>query len=156
MFRNPPRSEGIRIGRRWVVFCPPLVSTRQGSLLLDSGASRSALQGLASTVAAAALSANTEGSEAEEQVLCSLEAVLQEGADAAVTTRAVSEAVKVVSDGLVVGGVDRGSLVTVTFPILIGISTMRNLLAGPEVDRWLDPVGAIVGAGGAVRTGSSV
>ena len=120
---------------------------------IDGEACRSALQGLAPTVAAAALSANTEPSDAEDQALCSLAAVLQEGADAVVTTRAVSEAVKVVEDGLVVGGVDRASLVTVTLPVLIDLSTLRKVLAGSDVDRWLDPVRAIVGAGGAVRAG---
>ena len=153
MFCNPPRSEGVRIGRRWVVFHPPLVSPRPGSVLIDTGAARSALRDLPPTVVGAALSANTEPSEAEEQALSSLEAVLPEGARAVVTTRPVSEAVKVVEDGLVVGDVDRATLVAVTLPILIDLSTMRTLLTGPGVDLRLDPVRAIVGAGGAVRVG---
>ena len=135
-----------------MVLRPPLVSARPGSVLIDTGAARSALQDPAPTVMAAALSERAEPSEAEERTLCSLWAVLAEGADAAVTTRAVSEAVKVVEDGLVVGDVDRASLVTVTLPVLIDLSTMRRLLAGPEVDPWLDPVRALVDAGGAVRT----
>lgn len=153
MFRNPSRSEGVRIVRRWVVLCPPLVSTRQDSVLIDTGGARSALQGLAPTAVGVALSANTETSEAEEQAIRSLEEVLQEGAEAVVTTRAVSEAVKVVEGGQVVGSVDRASLVTVALPIMIALPTMRKLLAGPEVDHWMDPVRAVVGAGGAVRAG---
>ena len=150
MVRKPPRSDGIRIDRRWVVFCPPLVSISRGAVMIDTGAARRALQGLAPTEAAA-LSATTKPSESEEQTLCSLWAVLQEGADAVVTTRAVSEAVKVMKDGLVVGDVDRDSLVTVTLPILIDLSTLRKLLTGPDVECWIDPIRAILGAGGAVR-----
>ena len=153
MLSNPSRSEGVRIVRRWVVLCPPLVATRQGSVEIDTGGARSALQGLAPTVVGVVLSANTETSEAEEQALRSLEEVLQEGAEAVVTTRAVSEAVKVVEDGLVVGSVNRASLVTVAPPIMIALPIMRKLLAGSEVNPWMDPVRAVAGAGGAVRAG---
>jgi hypothetical protein len=123
---------------------------RQDSVMIDSTAVRCVLKGLPSAVPAVALSANHETSE-EDEVLRSMGVVLEKGAAAVVSARAASEAVKVVEDGWAVGSVDRASLITITLPILIDLTILTNLLASPDVAGWLDPVRAIVGAGGAVR-----
>lgn len=151
MSHRPPVSQGLRTGRQWVVFRPPLVSDRKESVMIDAGAVRTALRSLPCNVSAVALSANPGASEEEERALASLEVVLQEGADGAAMARPASEAVKVVEDGWAVGSVNRASLVAITLPILIDVPVLGKMVEAQDVARWLDPIRAIIRSGGTVR-----
>lgn len=146
-----PPSSGLRVAGEWAVCSPPLVSPQHGAVMLDSRAVRQGLEGLPPQVWGVACSANPETGQTEREGLLSMGACLRAGADAVATVRSVSEAVKVVDDGWVVGSMDRSTLVSIILPVLINRSVLAALLADAGLAGWVDPIQEIVSAGGTVR-----
>lgn len=133
------------------VFYPPRVSIEPGMVMIDAEAVRDALEEGPPTVRAAAFAGSAETFGEEEQRLCALGPVLQEGVAAVVSVRPVSEAVKVVEEGWVVGSLDRSTLVLITLPILIDRSVLSGVLSVVTAQVWVNPIQEIVDAGGVVR-----
>ena len=146
-----PTSSSLRVAGDWVICSPPLVSLRHGAVVLDSRAVRKGLEGLPSRVWGVACLANPETGQTEREALLSMGACLRAGADAVATVRSVSEAVKVVEDGWVVGSMDRSTLVSITLPILINRSVLAGMLSDDRGAGSVNPIQEIVSAGGAVR-----
>ena len=75
---------------------------------------------------------------------------LDKGWDAVVSGRPVSEAVKLVEAGWVAGSLDRSGLVSIVPPILIDREVLAAVLSDPSEDDWIDPIEAVIAAGGKV------
>lgn len=151
----PSHPAGSRLPAPPAVLRPPRVSVREGVVLVDAAAARHALEGLPPTAGRVALSSGVESSAEEDAMLEALEASLREGGEAAVCARPLSEAVKVVRGGEVVGSLDRSTLVSVAAPVLFDRETLEDLVAAPAAGEWTDPVRALLDAGGRVRVVSS-
>lgn len=119
--------------------------------MIDPGRVREVLERAPPTVDRVALSGDTVSSPDEENLLGSMEAVLRHGGEAVVSVRAVSEAVKVVEGGWVVGSLDRSSLVSAVPPVLFDREALAGL-SGASAREWVDPVQVLLEAGGRVRT----
>ncbi len=150
-----PPSSGLRSFEGLMVFFPPLVSLRQGTVMIDARAVRQSMKEAPAGVRAVAFSSDPGKSPGALQVFHSMGEVLREGVDAVVSVRPVSEAVKVVDDSWVVGSLDRSTLVSVTLPILISRSTLATLLSA-TAEVLMDPIREIMSAGGSVRAVSQL
>lgn len=156
MIPIPPSSLGWRIVRRLAIVSPPRLSLQEGRVVLDSRALLPDLERLHPRVREVAFSSDPAPSPREEEMMRSMRTLLVKGAHAVATVRPVSEAVKVVEDGWVVGSLDRTALVSITLPIIVDRSALSRLLSVPGANMTVDPIQELIKAGGAVRVVSSL
>ena len=121
---------------------------RSGGLAISVRAVKEALGRLPPTVRAVAITGNGEAPPGED--FDAMVADLDKGWDGVVSGRPVSEAVKLVEGGWVAGSLDRSGLVSIVPPILINREVLDGVLADLSEDGWIDPVEAVIAAGGKV------
>lgn len=85
------------------------------------------------------------------EILDNMASDLEEGWDAVVSGRSVSEAVKEVEAGWVAGSIERAELVSIIPPFLIDREMLAGILSDRSKDDWIDPIEAVVAGGGKVR-----
>ncbi len=118
---------------------------------IDAGAVRDVLEELPPTVIRIGWLSDAGWSPQNQELLGSMGVVLQEGGEAVVSVRPVSEAMKVVREGWVVGSVDRALVVTVASPVLFDRAALAGLLRQTITEGWMNPVQELLKAGGRVR-----
>ena len=121
---------------------------RSGGLVISIRAVKEALGRLPPTVRAVAITGNGEAPPGED--FDAMVADLDKGWDGVVSGRPVSEAVKLVEGGWVAGSLDRSGLVSIVPPILIDREVLAGVLSDLSEDEWIDPVEAVIAAGGKV------
>lgn len=126
----------------------PRAIRRSGGLAISIRAVKEALGRLPPTVRAVAIIGSGEAPSGEE--LDAMAADLDKGWDVVVSGRPVSEAVKLVEAGWVAGSLDRSGLVSIVPPILIDREVLDGVLSDLSQDDWIDPVEAVIAAGGKV------
>lgn len=126
----------------------PGAARRSGGLAISIRAVKEALGRLPPTVRAVAIIGSGQAPSGEE--LDAMAADLDKGWDVVVSGRPVSEAVKLVEAGWVAGSLDRSGLVSIVPPILIDGEVLGGVLSDLSQDGWIDPVEAVIAAGGKV------
>ncbi|MDE0235289.1 MAG: 2-C-methyl-D-erythritol 4-phosphate cytidylyltransferase [bacterium] len=130
------------------VFAPPGVTSRRGGLAIATRAVKEALGRLPPTVRTVAITGTGEPQPGEE--FDDMAADLDKGWDAVVSGRPVSEAVKLVEAGWVTGSLERSGLVSIVPPILVDREVLEGVLKDLSEDGWIDPIEAVIAAGGKV------
>lgn len=130
---------------------PPWVSFRDGVIRIDASAVRGALETMPPTVVRVGFSADAEPSPREWELFDAMAPLLQKDGVAVVAIRPVSEAVKVVRGGWVVGSRDRSLLATAACPVLVDRHVLERLLGEAGASNRPDLVQALMATGGAVK-----
>ena len=139
----------IRVFQQVAVFSVLQASGGQKMAMVECQEVRDALDRLPHTVNAVSFAPS--GSAPDEEVLHTLKKALGEGFDAAVSVLPVSEAVKVVEEGWVVGSLPRSEVVSITLPILIDRAVLARMISSPTLADRIDLVEEVLAAGGKVR-----
>ncbi len=150
MHPTHPRSPGNPNSGPLRVVRPPWVSFRDGVIRIEAPAVRGALEIMPPTVVRVGFSADAEPSPRERELFDTMAPLLQKGGEAVVAIRPLSEAVKVVREGWVVGSRDRSLLATVACPVLIDRHVLERLLGEAGAANRLDLVQALLATGGTV------
>lgn len=116
--------------------------------MIETRVAHEALAGLPPAVRTVAITGGAASPPEEE--LDAMAAHLDEGWDAVVCRRPVSEAVKVVEAGWVTGSLDRSGLVSTVPPLLIDREVLSGILTTSATGGWVDLIEAVVATGGKV------
>ena len=116
--------------------------------MISTRALKEALRRLPSAVRTVAITGTGDLPPGDELEV--MAADLEKGWDAVVSTRPVSEAVKVVEAGWVAGSLDRSGLVSIAPPILIDREALGGVLSGLSEEDWIDPIEAVAAGAGKV------